>query len=86
MYEGQEILPVCSPFSWLGPLPLTLPHLSLAFSLVEEGIIREGLNITVLTKLLALMFQLSRLIRSMFQLSMLLRQPRLRGNEFVAAF
>lgn len=83
MYEGQEILPVCSPFSWLGPLPLTLPHLSLVFSLVEEGIISEGLNITVLTKLLALMFQLSRLIRS---IQILLRQPRLRGNKFVAAF
>lgn len=64
--------------SWPGPLPLTLPPVSLAYSLVEEGMVREDLKVAVFSKLVALMFLLSRLIRSILTL---LRQPRLIGNE-----
>lgn len=64
--------------SWPGPLPLTLPPVSLAYYLVEEGMVREDLKVTVFSKLRALMFQLSRLISSILTL---LRQRRLIGNE-----
>lgn len=33
--------------SWPGPLPLTLPPLSLSYSLVEEGVVREDLKVTI---------------------------------------